>query len=149
MKLFSVYIKKSQNQKLEDLITIDNSFCKASFLFSFFWFLKNKMWKESVIFIISNVILILIFNCLSVADVYIVISEISLLLFVGLNFSHWYEQSLINNNYNFVGYILAKNKDEAKLRFASNFLQDDKSKILFSEILGVEKHKKYQQYFSV
>jgi hypothetical protein len=151
MKLFNIYVKKSENDSIEDLVVVKSSFSYLAFIFSFFWFLQHKMWKESLVFIVVNSFLALLFHKNFFGSFDFIIMEAGLLAIIGLNCGYWFEQNLLKNKYQFVGNVFGQNKDEAKLRFISNCFKVDEENQPFSpNITDLKpKPKKTNQYFTI
>ena len=150
MKLFSIYIKKSPHQPIDDLVAIKNGFSFFAFLFNILWFLQHKMWRESLALVLFNIIFGLITQKNWLGGVDIITIEFVLIIMLGLNANYWYEQSLLRKNYQFSGCVYGKNDDEAKLRFISDcFDSDNKNNILYRSICNFKKDKESQEYLSV
>jgi hypothetical protein len=120
MKLFNIYIKKSPDESIEDLIAVKSGGSFWAFCFNILWFLQHKMWKESAALILVNVVFIYIFKNSYFGYLNIITIEFGLSLIIALNANYWYGQSLLNNNYNFYGCAFAKNQEDAKLHFIKN-----------------------------
>ncbi|MFT5703787.1 MAG: hypothetical protein ACI9TO_001165, partial [Rickettsiales bacterium] len=103
MNLFNIYIKKSEDETIKDLFVVKSGFSYLAFIFGPFWFLQHKMWKESIIFISVNILLILALQKISLGTLNSVIIETAYLLFVGINAFYWFEKNLIKCNYQFIG----------------------------------------------
>ncbi len=154
MKLFNIYIKKTENQAIEDLAVIENGFSIFAFLFNILWFLQHKMWKESFAFVVVNIVFSLIFHRGLFGGLDMFGIEFGLLLIIGLNANYWHEQHLLVNKYQFIGCVFGKNRDEAKLRFISNCFKDnDKNNIFCPSIANFNKTKEHsnkeQQFFTI
>ncbi len=154
MKLFNIYIKKSENQTIEDLVVIKNCFSIFAFLFGIFWFLQHRMWKESFALVAVNIVFGFVFHKGWFGGLDIFGIEFGLMLIIGLNANYWYEQHLLEQKYQFGGCVFGKNIDEAKLRFISNCFEDGKQNNIFCpSITDFQKTKEYtnkdsQQYFT-
>ena len=147
MKLFNIYLKKSDNQTIEDLVVIKDGFSFPAFWFSIFWFLQHRMWKECLgLVLISSIFISVLHNkgWFGSFDTLIIVS--GFLLIVGLNANYWYEQHLLAQQYQFVGCVFGENKDEAKLRFISNCFKDEEQNKIFSPSIGDFKRAKANQY---
>jgi hypothetical protein len=152
MNLFNIYIKKSENEAIEDLAVIKNGFSFTAFLFGVLWFLQHKMWKEFCGLLLVNIVFIYIFNkgWFGVFDIFFL--ELGLFCIVGLNANYWHEQCLLAHQYQFVGCVFGKNKDEAKLRFISNCFKDGENNNIFCPSISEFKKsssKNLQQYFTI
>ena len=149
MKLFNIYTKKSKNNPIEDLIAVGNCFSFSAFLFSFLWFLQHKMWKESITVLVINIIFGIVIHRGWFSSYDAIIIELGLLLIIGLNAQYWYEQNLLGQDYQFIGCVFGKNKDEAKLRFISNCFKDSGPNGIFCPSIANLHKTEEQQYFSV
>ncbi len=153
MKLFNIYIKKTEADAIEDLAVVKSNFSYLAFLFNILWFLQHKMWKEAFALALVDILLIIIGQKGLFGSLDILAIELGLLLIVGLNAGYWYEQYLIKRNYQFVGNVFGKNKDEAKLRFISNcFKGEDQDQAqgekFCPSIINLKQRKNPSQYFT-
>jgi hypothetical protein len=154
MKLFNIYIKKSESQTIEDLVVIKDGFSFPALLFNIFWFLQHRMWKECFGLVLVNAVFIFIFNKGWFGSFDIFALELGLALIISLNANYWYEQHLLAQQYQFVGCVFGKNRDEAKLRFVSNCFKDDEQNNIFCPSISnfkktkVSTHKDIHQYFT-
>jgi len=146
MKLFNIYLKKSDSQTIEDLVVIKDGFSFPAFWFSIFWFLQHRMWKECFGLVLVNAVLIFALNKGWFGSLDMLTIELGLLLIAGLNANYWYEQHLMTQKYQFVGCVFGENKDEAKLRFISNCFKDEEQGKIFSPSIGDFKKAKANQY---
>ena len=151
MKLFNIYIKKSESNTIEDLVAVKSNLSYLAFLFNILWFFQHKMWKESIVFLLINAVFIAIFqkNFFGFSDALII--EFGLLLIVGLNAGYLYEKSLMRKNYQFSGTVFGKNKDEAKLRFISNCFknEEDQGQSFCPSIINLKQGKNLSQFFTI
>ncbi|MFT6333034.1 MAG: hypothetical protein ACJAW3_001385 [Lentimonas sp.] len=132
MNLFNIYIKKTKDDTIEDLVLVKNKFSFSAFLFNFFWFLLHKMWKEAGAFIVVAFFFGWIFYKSSFGFVDVVAVEIGLFSMIGLNAGYWYEQKLLKTNYKFVGNVFGKNTNDAKIRFIDNHFKSKTPNKIFS-----------------
>lgn len=150
MKLFTVYIKKSEADTIEDLSVVKSNFSYLAFLFNILWFLQHKMWKEAVALTLVDTILVIICQKGVFGSLDVLTIEFGLLLIVGLNAGYWYEQYLLKHNYQFVGSVFGENKDEVKLRFISNcFKSEEQGQAFCPSILNLKHNKESSQYFTI
>ena len=117
MKLYSAFLKKNNDQKIEDIILLKEGFSATAFLFSGLWFLYHKMWKESIAILALNVAFTSFdkFNLLSAFDLFCL--EATLAVIVGLNANYWHSELLKKKNYEFSGVVFGNNELDAKIRF--------------------------------
>jgi hypothetical protein len=132
MNLFNIYIKKTKDDMIDDLVLVKNKFTFPAFIFNFFWFLLRKMWKEAVAFLIISVVFALLFYKTSFGILNVFALEMGLLLMVGLNAGYWYEQQLLKTGYKFVGNVFGKNANDAKIRFITNHFKSKTPNKIFS-----------------
>jgi hypothetical protein len=152
MKLFNIYIRKSENEIIEDFLAIKCNFAWLAFIFNALWFLQHRMFKEVALLTLIHILLISFFskNIFGLADIFIL--ELGLSLIVGLNAHHWHEEYLKKGNYQFAGCVFGHNKDEAKLHFVSNCFKNKSVDQAFSPLIADLKYsykKESQQYFTV
>ena len=124
MQLFNIYIKESLNQ-IEELVVVKNGFSFYAFLFNIFWFLQHKMWKEFFTILLINIIIGITIQQEWFVDSNATILQLGLILMIALNANYWYGQSLLKQNYQFSGCIFGKNDDEARLKFVTNYFQNN------------------------
>ncbi|MCE3255114.1 MAG: hypothetical protein K0R25_608 [Rickettsiaceae bacterium] len=140
MKLFSIYIKKSKNEAVQDLVMVKNSFSFSAFFFNIFWFLQHKMWKESLALVLVGTLFIEVVykDIFEFFDAAILI--FGLLLIIAINAGYWYGENLKARGYQFFGCVFGKNRDEAKIRFIENYFQKD-TDIFCESIVDLKKFK--------
>lgn len=118
MKLYSCFVKKDSDGKIEDLILIHDGFSLSTFfLNSLFlaWFLYHKMWRE---FLVALVVLG-IFSSFSerifgFSGLYI---ESAFLFLIALNSNIWLAEHLKKKkNYQLSGFLFANNRAEATMK---------------------------------
>ena len=149
MKLFNIYIKKSEADTIEDLVVVKSNFAYLAFLFNILWFLQHKMWKEAASLTLINILLTIICQKGLFGSLDVMTIEFGLLLIVGLNAGYWYEQYLLKHNYQFVGNVFGENKDEAKLRFISNCFKNEEQDQAFCPSILNLKQNSLSQYFTI
>ncbi len=123
MKSYSIFIKKNdKSESIDDVILLKEGFNFYAFFFNIFWFLYNKLWICSLIYIILISLLTYFFS-------YFVILSINLLIliFVGLEANNFLIKKFQKNNYYFVGYSTGNDEKEAKLRFLDNVNKENKN----------------------
>ena len=62
MKLFNIFIKKTAENKIENITLVKEGFSWTAFIFSNFWFLYHKMWREFFALTIVSLFLTLVSN---------------------------------------------------------------------------------------
>ena len=127
MKLYNVFIKEDSNGKIADVRFLKEGISILALLFTPFWFLYHKMYKEFVAVIIISTIFSYFFANLSETQNFIL--QMMLFFVIALNANYWLGQFLSKKkNYNFAGVAFGKDHAEAKLNFTRN------SKIEFSDL---------------
>lgn len=115
--LYTALIKRDNNNKIEDIALIRANFSLSAFFFSIFWFISHRMWKESVIFLISEIVLFKIFSYDIINIFEFALLQISILLMVGINAKSLNSKFLQRaKKYQKMGYFLAQNEEEARLK---------------------------------
>lgn len=116
LKLYSTFVKKDQNNKVEDISLICEEFSFSAFFFNIAWFLLRKMWQTvlSLILVEYLFIKLLSFNFIAVFD--FIFLNIALLLMIGMNSADWYGKYLRKKGYKKKNYVLAQNEEEARLK---------------------------------
>lgn len=154
MKLFNVYITKSKNGTIEDLVAVRNGGTFWAFLFNVFWFIQHKMWKESGALILIHIFFFTVLHKLffSYSDLFII--EFGLSLIIAFNAHYWYGKYLMKRGYQFFGCVFASNKEEAKLIFIRNCFKAQEQGVspdtIFSPVLfELKKPQTSNKYFSV
>jgi hypothetical protein len=122
MKLFNIYIKKSANGAINDLIMVKNGFSFWAFGFGLLWFLYRKMWRPAIIILLITSLLFYIQDRQIFTDYALTVISLAVSLIIGLNANYWYENYLKQRQYQFFGCIFGKNSALAKLRFIENYL---------------------------
>ena len=122
MKLFNAYIKKSEDNAIDDLVFIKDGTCYQALFFNIIWFLYHKMWKISLILL---VLMVALFQKSAIADNYLALFVVTLSasLWISVNANEWYSRFLEKKDYQFSGCVFAKNKEMAKLRFIEGYLE--------------------------
>jgi len=152
MKLYSALIKKDKDNKIEDISVLVQSFSILAFFFGFLWFLSHRMWRNAALVLTVNLVFIFLKNSdfLSVID--LIFLEFAFLLTVGISANHWYEEYLKDKNYKQIGYVLAQNEEDARLK-AMKILDRNYPNLSFDEFSeaiidpkAYEKNKK-EPYF--
>jgi hypothetical protein len=116
MKLYNILVKYNKSGKIDDIIAINDSFSWKSFFFNPLWFIFNKMWLESLLF----VVILILFSLISSHGFF---GSYLLYLFffmVALNAKYWKIEALISKKkYQLSAFVFGKNIHEAR----NNFIQ--------------------------
>ena len=115
MKTYCALIKKNQDEKVEDLILLQEGFSWKAFFFSGLWFLYHKMWKEFLVLILLNFAFALLANIS--ADFDKILLEISFIFIVALNANYWLGEHLKKHGYEFAGMAFGSDALSAKFDF--------------------------------
>lgn len=155
MKLYNALIKKNKEGKIEDIILLKEGFSCAAFIFSSFWFLYNKMWKESLVLMATSIFFTVFCASGSLSGFDETMLEISLLLIIALNANFWLAEDLKKRGYEFVGLVFGSDRVNAKMRFIKS-LEGELDDIEFDDaIMNPKLHrkmmklKKQEPYFTV
>lgn len=129
MRSYSIFIKKNkENESIDDVILIKEGFNFYASIFNIFWFLFNKMWICSFIFIsIVSLIIYIFCNCIALSMIFLI------LIFIGFEANNLLIRKFQGSDYYFVGYSTGNDEKEAKLRFLDNFNKEnkDKNKVIY------------------
>jgi len=135
MKLYKGLIKFDRNNKIEDIIVLDDGFSWKALFFNPLWFLFNKMWIEFILFLLIFVI----FNYFAEYGIYDYIMQLSLIFMIALNSKTWYADFLIKRKkYQIGAIILSNDKVEAKIKLINQISLQNKEnneKFIFSDNL--------------
>lgn len=142
MKLYNVLTLNNKEGKTEDILFLKEGFSWLAFIFSIFWFLYHKMWKESfALFIIAGAFAFFEESQILFGDSKFIV-EILLDFIIALNANHWFCESLVKKGYKFEGVIFAKNPAQARLRYVQNLDVDAKPSEFSDAILDPKMHRK-------
>ncbi len=153
MKLYNALIKQDENNKIDDIALVEDSFSWMALLFNIPWFLYHKMWRNSLILIVANIVFIMAetIGLFSPSD--LIFIETCFMILVAFNANYWYDLHLRNHKYQAIGFVLASNKIEARIK-AMRILEhnfSDLSFALFSESMidlgAYKKKQKNEPYF--
>lgn len=135
MKLYKALVKFDKDNKIENIVVVDDGFSWGAFLFNPLWFLFHKMWIESILFLL----IFFCFTFFSKLGDYDFFMKIVLIFMIALNSKTWYIDSLImRKKYCFVGAIFGLNAVEAKIKIIEQIKLNNKEnseEIIFSESL--------------
>lgn len=142
MKLYNALIKKNKEGKIEDVVLLKEGFSGAAFLFSSFWFLYHKMWKEFLVLLAISLIFPILGSYSFLSGFDQVMLEIALLLIVALNANFWLAEDLKKRGYEFVGLIFGTDQVNAKVHFMKS-LEGELETIEFGDaIINPKLHRK-------
>lgn len=158
MKLYTALIKKDQNNKIEDVVLLDEGFSLTAFLFSGLWFLFHKMWFNAATIFAINYLAQSLGKASGLATTDLMFLEFSFLTIIAYNANHWFIDHLLRCQYKISGFVLAANKAEARIK-AVQSLYSDYPELSIDEfssaIIDPKGYRKYlraqknEPYFSV
>ena len=114
MKLYNILVKYNKSGKIDDIVAINDGFSWKSLFFNPLWFIFNKMWIESFLF----VAIVILFNLIA-SQVFFGKYLLYMFFFlVAFNAKYWKIDSLISRRkYQLIAFVFGKNIDEAKNNF--------------------------------
>jgi len=119
MKLYNGLIKYGNNDQIDDVIIVDNSFSFKALIFNPLWFFYHRMWQEFFLLILISVIITL----LPLDEVDLILMQIALYVAIALNSRTWLIDHLIKRKkYQQVAMVFANNTTEAKLKFINQII---------------------------
>ena len=118
MIAYNALLKQNNYGQVEEFLIIkESSFSWSVFFFGIFWFLYQKMWQETLFYVVNICIILLLCKFLNINHCYLLIL---FQVMVSLNANNWKCNYLQNKlYYNYVGLFFAKNDFEA-LQMAIN-----------------------------
>ncbi len=127
MKTYNLLISNDLRKsfyKNEDTIVIEEKFSFMAFFFQVFWLLYNKIWKPAIIVLLINVLLLIALQTKMINDQFFHSLQFVVSITIGLFANSWYIENLKRKQYPQT-IIVAKNIDEAKLRFYQLLNQEE------------------------
>ncbi len=158
MKPYTALIKKDQNNKIEDVVLLEEGFSLMAFFFNGIWFLFHKMWLNAATIFAINYLLQSLGNAGAFSKIDLIFLEVSFLVIIAYNANHWFSEHLLRCGYQISGFVLASNKAEARIKAVQSLYSDysDLSIDEFSDaIIDPKGYRKYlreqkkEPYFSV
>ena len=145
MKLYYALVKRSDNNKIQDVIFTKESFSWAAFLLSGIWFLYHKMWKEFYAVMFFTIIGDILFRSLGRSE-YLTI-ELIFFFVIAMNANYWRENDLKKKGYSLEKTVFANNENEAEIGFFSEVSTDQ----LDDSLLNLESSNKksLRDYFKL
>lgn len=111
MKSFNVLTRSNE------LLLIEEAFSLQALVFQVFWLIYHRLWKHVAIFVSLFLCGILLLNFGIIGTGYLLKMELISSLVIASFAKTWLIQKLQNNNFKLAGIVVAKNLDEAKLKF--------------------------------
>ena len=158
MKLYNALIKKDKNNKIEDVVLLEEGFSLFAFLFSGLWFLFHRMWLNAATIFAINYVLQSFGEAEILSKLDLIFLELSFLIIIAYNANHWFGEHLLRQGYQLSGFVLAANKAEARIKAVQSLYVDYPELTIdeFSDAIidprGYRKHlrsQKNEPYFSV
>lgn len=118
MKAYSVLVKQNNLNKIEDIKVVKEGFSMGAFLFSGFWFLYHKMYKEFFVLIVFTIILNSLTKTLGDSNKLAI--EILFIVIIAFNANYWLVQSLNDKSYKLTGMAFGRDDDEVKIDVIKN-----------------------------
>ena len=135
MNLYKALVKFDKDNKIEDVIVIDEGFSWGALILNPIWFLFHKMWLEFFLFLS----ILILFNWTSRFGIYDFFMQASLIFMMALNSKTWYFDALTKRKkYCFMAMVFGANATEAKIKFINQINLQNKEnneKIIFSDNL--------------
>ena len=135
MNLYKGLVKFDKDNKIEDVIVIDEGFSWGALILNPIWFLFHKMWLEFFLFLS----ILILFNWTSRFGFYDFFMQASLIFMIALNSKSWYFDALTKRKkYCFMAMVFGANATEAKIKFINQINLQNKEnneKIIFSDNL--------------
>ena len=152
MKLYSALIKKNKEGKIQDVTLLKEGFSLWAFLFSIFWFLYHKMWKESGALFVVSIALSVFEESKMIDGSGKLMIEVMLGLVIACNANYWLLGALQKKGYEFKGLVFGSDLINAKMRFIQNLEGEE---IFDDSIVNPKLHRtlaklqKQKPYFAV
>ena len=135
MNLYKALVKFDKDNKIEDIVVIDDAFSWGALILNPIWFLFHKMWLEFFLFLS----ILILFNWTSRFGIYDFFMQASLIFMMALNSKSWYFDALTKRKkYCFMAMVFGTNATEAKIKFINQINLQNKEnneKIIFSDNL--------------
>ena len=144
MIAYNALLKQNNYGQVEEFLVIkESSFSWSVFFFGIFWFLYQKMWQESLLYMANIFIILLLSTTFNINNFYL------LALFqimVSLNANNWKCNYLQNKlNYTYAGLFFAKNDFEALQIAINNKITTTKLNYSFTQSKNFHKIKLFNK----
>lgn len=116
LKLYSSFIRRDKDNKIEDIAIIRETFSFLALFFSLPWFLCHKMWKISLILVLFEIFIIKLFTLSIISGFDIFVINLGFLLLIATNANNLYGRYLQKKGYQKANFVLAQNEEEARLK---------------------------------
>lgn len=116
LKLYSSFIKKDKNNKVEDIAIVCEKFSFSAFFLSLLWFLFYKMWQSAILLVLVEIVLVKLRNLSFISNFDFFMLNLAILFFIAMNASSWRGKKLEKKDYKRKNYVLAQNEEEARLK---------------------------------
>ena len=129
MKIYRIFLKKTDSGEIEDLELLHDGFSFPSLIFGSLYLFYKGLWQQGlIIFLLAFLSGAIQF---SIAGFYIGgIAVLGSLIYAGFEYVDWKSKKMLKEGYQYLGYSSGNNEREAKLKFLenlnSNHPQEDK-----------------------
>ena len=121
-------IKKNKEGKIEDVRLIKEGFSYLSFIFNIFWFLYQKMWKESAALLMVAIGFLIFEESKFIYGPSNILFAVIFIFMLAVNANHWLLEALKKRGYEFRGLVFGSSQIVAKMRFIKNIEEESASK---------------------
>jgi len=119
MKTYLAYASEANPEKFE---MVKEGFSFNAFIFGMLWCVYNKLWLPAISLLAFNIILGVIIEDGAISEISGGVAQIASLVVIGITASQFMATSLHNRGYNLTDAIIARNADEAKLKYIDKSL---------------------------
>ena len=116
MKLYNALIKKDKNNKIEDVVLLEEGASFLAFVFGGLWFLFHRMWLNAAAIIAINYGLEYLADADYISKLDLTFLQTAFLVIIAFNAYDWFEEHLLRHGYKVSGFVLAANKAEARIK---------------------------------
>ena len=118
MKIYNILRSSDTPSSIDSKIEfIEERFSFYAFIFQGFWFFYHKLWLHGITILTIEGALSAALNCGLINNIAFFSIELPFMLLVALQANSWYIENMVKNKHLFIDIIIAKNLDEAKLKF--------------------------------
>ena len=132
MKLYDALIKKDKNNKIEDIVLLQEGFSFVAFFLSALWFVFHRMWHVAAIVLAVDYSFSILsgLGILSAFD--IAFLQTTFLLLIAYNANRLFNEFLHKKGYKTIGLVLANSRAEARIK-AMKILHHNYPNLSFDE----------------
>lgn len=127
MKTYRIYLKQTDNGRIEDLILVRDGFSFWAFVFDFMWFFVKKAWLLGL-GVLGVFVLLAVWQRVSGIGIYtLTCIKFGMSLFIGFEANDWYAAYLQKRKgFKFIGHSFGNDETEAKLKFLDRINEQNK-----------------------